>query len=115
LGDPPHLPPGLEGLGPGVLRPNHPDCRRHTPGEPWGVGEGEGDADVGSPGLMVSLRAAGACVRVPPPAPQACAALGWAPTMIPRAGVERAPPGGRVPRWEALCPAAALTELRKPI
>jgi len=35
--------------------------------------------------------------RVPPPAPQACAALGWAPTMIPRAGVEWAPPGGRVP------------------
>ena len=70
-------------LGPGVLRPNHPNCRRHTPGEPWGVGEGEGDANADSPGLMVSLRAAWRVCRVPPPAPQACAALGWAPTMTP--------------------------------
>ena len=75
----PALPPGLEGLGPGVLRPNHPNCRRHTLGEPWGVGEGDANAD--SPGLMVSLRAAWRVCRVPPPAPQACAALGWAPTM----------------------------------
>ena len=90
---------------------------------------GEGDADADSPGLMVSLRAAGACVRAPPPAPKRASALRVAPTMTPGrardgrllAGVRprpsRAPhrsPGVR-PRWEDLCPAEALTELRQPM
>ena len=97
----PALPPGLEGLGPGVLRPNHPDCRRHTPGEPWGVGRGEGALISDSPWLVVSLRAAGACA--------ACRRL--PPKRVPR--LDGRPIGSqRVPRWEGLCPAEALTELR---
>jgi len=71
-----------------------------------------------SPGLMVSLRAAGACVRAPPLPPKRASALGLAPTMTPgrarngrllagmRPRPSRAPhrsPGVR-PRWAGLCP-----------
>jgi hypothetical protein len=76
------LPPGLEGSGPGVLRPNHSRLPEAHPRGALG-GRGRGTLISDSPGLMVSLRAAGACAARQPPPPQACAALGWAPTMTP--------------------------------
>jgi hypothetical protein len=56
------------GLWSGVLRPNNPDCRRHTPGESllfWGEGWGWPDNELQrSPTrpAMASLR--GGCARV---------------------------------------------------